>query len=291
MWGSRRRGLTTLTSRPILLFLAVLTLISPAAAGETASVSPGDTSFNARRDEVATRLQRAYPGFVAGISDNEVLLTDGSTLPYDDGTKDKSAKDWITDPDIEDMFRYNYPAGAPALVPEFNFDPGRARNADFFTKMYGDCRKDEVSKHLAKIVWLPKKYGRKLLVTSINGVDKHLQAVSDELDALPKTYDIDLFPIAGIYNCRSVMGTRFLSPHGYGIAIDISLRRTDYWRWRMFKITSPIKYRNKLPIEIIRIFEKHGFIWGGRWFHYDTMHFEYRPELLPAVPPGAAATP
>ncbi|MDD5211432.1 MAG: M15 family metallopeptidase, partial [Sulfuricurvum sp.] len=25
---------------------------------------------------------------------------------------------------------------------------------------------------------------------------------------------------------------------------------------------------------------KYGFIWGGRWYHYDTMHFEYRPELL-----------
>ena len=28
------------------------------------------------------------------------------------------------------------------------------------------------------------------------------------------------------------------------------------------------------------IFERHGFIWGGKWHHYDTMHFEYRPELL-----------
>jgi hypothetical protein len=28
------------------------------------------------------------------------------------------------------------------------------------------------------------------------------------------------------------------------------------------------------------VFEQHGFIWGGRWAHYDTMHFEYRPELL-----------
>src|SRR5262245_1812136 len=27
-------------------------------------------------------------------------------------------------------------------------------------------------------------------------------------------------------------------------------------------------------------FEKYGFIWGGHWYHYDTMHFEYRPELL-----------
>jgi len=31
---------------------------------------------------------------------------------------------------------------------------------------------------------------------------------------------------------------------------------------------------------ILFLFEKYGFIWGGKWFHYDTMHFEYRPELL-----------
>ena len=45
-------------------------------------------------------------------------------------------------------------------------------------------------------------------------------------------------------------------------------------------------------MEIVRIFEKHGFIWGGRWYHYDTMHFEYRPELScdsrPAMSRGAA---
>ena len=32
--------------------------------------------------------------------------------------------------------------------------------------------------------------------------------------------------------------------------------------------------------EIVDIFERHGFIWGGKWYHYDTMHFEHRPELL-----------
>jgi hypothetical protein len=39
-------------------------------------------------------------------------------------------------------------------------------------------------------------------------------------------------------------------------------------------------YKNQIPLEIVKIFEKYGFIWGGRWYHYDTMHFEYRPELL-----------
>ena len=39
-------------------------------------------------------------------------------------------------------------------------------------------------------------------------------------------------------------------------------------------------WKNKIPQEIVDAFEAEGFIWGGRWAHYDTMHFEYRPELL-----------
>ena len=39
-------------------------------------------------------------------------------------------------------------------------------------------------------------------------------------------------------------------------------------------------WKNQMPAAIIRVFEKHGFIWGGYWYHFDTMHFEYRPELL-----------
>ena len=50
---------------------------------------------------------------------------------------------------------------------------------------------------------------------------------------------------------------------------------SDYWRW------SKSGWHNRIQIEIARVFERHGFIWGGRWYHYDTMHFEYRPELLP----------
>ncbi len=40
-------------------------------------------------------------------------------------------------------------------------------------------------------------------------------------------------------------------------------------------------FRNRIPLGIVTICEKHGFIWGGTWYHGDTMHFEYRPELLP----------
>jgi hypothetical protein len=67
--------------------------------------------------------------------------------------------------------------------------------------------------------------------------------------------------------------------HAYGAAIDINTRFADYWRW-VSDDRTPIRWRNRVPIQIVRIFEKHGFIWGGYWYHFDTMHFEYRPELL-----------
>jgi hypothetical protein len=149
--------------------------------------------------------------------------------------------------------------------------------------MYGDCRLGAVARDLADIVWLPKKWGKKLKVTRINGVADKLAAVSRELDELPTNFDVFLFPSAGTYNCRPIAGTNRMSAHGHGIAIDLSTTATDYWLWNVGKtqdMHGAIPYRNKIPMEIVDIFEKHGFIWGGKWYHYDTMHFEYRPELL-----------
>ena len=40
------------------------------------------------------------------------------------------------------------------------------------------------------------------------------------------------------------------------------------------------RWTNRFPQVLVDTFESQGFIWGGRWYHFDTMHFEYRPELL-----------
>jgi hypothetical protein len=68
-----------------------------------------------------------------------------------------------------------------------------------------------------------------------------------------------------------------MSMHGYGAAIDLNRTFSEYWLWQKSK--DPISYRNRMPHEIVDIFERHGFISGGKWYHYDTMHFEYWPEL------------
>ena len=80
---------------------------------------------------------------------------------------------------------------------------------------------------------------------------------------------------------------RRLSAHSYGIAFDIAVPYSDYWKWRNPKAgeTTRIKYANRIPRQIVEIFRRHGFIWGGAWYHYDTMHFEFRPEILEHAKP------
>jgi hypothetical protein len=66
--------------------------------------------------------------------------------------------------------------------------------------------------------------------------------------------------------------------HAFGAAIDLNARFGDYWQWR--KGGGPIVWKNRIPLPIVEIFERHGFIWGGKWYHYDSLHFEYRPEII-----------
>ena len=62
-------------------------------------------------------------------------------------------------------------------------------------------------------------------------------------------------------------------------AIDINDRQADYWEF-LKSAGSQFTWRNRVPGAIGEIFERHGFIWGAKWFHVDSMHFEYRPELI-----------
>jgi hypothetical protein len=227
-----------------------------------------------------SRLVSAYPSLLERVDGNLLVWKDGTRMAVDDGKGEKDHETRLATADIKDMLAQPYTVGRPARQPARNDDPGRARNAAFFDKMYGDCTKGGVAHHLVDVVWLPRKWGKPLKVTRINGVADKLKAVSAELDALPEAFDTFLKPPAGTINCRPIAGTSRVSAHGYGIAVDIAIGRAHYWRWDGGKPGDVKSYRNAIPFEIVEIFERHGFIWGGKWYHYDTMHFEYRPELL-----------
>ncbi len=238
------------------------------------------------QDDRATRaldaLVAAYPDALAGHDGNALRWRDDTVMPAADAAASKTFPELLRHASIIDQFRIPYPRGPLEKPPAIDADPGRFRNKAFFTKMYGDCEKGEVSARLVPLVWLPKTWGKTIRVTSVNDVNVHLRKVSEEIDALPDNIKRAAFPIAGTYNCRAVADTGQPSAHGYGIAIDLNTAFSDYWYWGPH--AGPILYRNRIPKEIVAIFENHGFIWGGKWYHFDTMHFEYRPELLSARP-------
>jgi hypothetical protein len=221
-------------------------------------------------------MVRAYPAALSGFDGTNLIWRDGTRMPIGQVQPDGDAT--LSHASIADQLARSYPAGAPLLPPQG--DPGRARNQAFFDKMYGDCRAGQVAPKLVRVVWLPRTWGHTVSITSVNGVDRALDAVSRELDELPPDDTKYLYPIGGTYNCRPVAGTEQTSMHSWGAAIDINTRHSDYWRWSRSGEDAPT-YRNRIPADVVAVFERHGFIWGGRWAHFDTMHFEYRPELNP----------
>lgn len=216
------------------------------------------------------KLLKAYPNFLEKGEDNKLYWKDGSVMTYDDGME-KGFDEMLDNPDIEDMFSQEYVAGEDwSQPPAENFDPGRIRYEQFFSKMYGKSQ-GEVSKNLRTINW----FGTSVQVSTVNNIDEKFEAVMEDLEKLPEKFHKYFKKTAGTYNYRKIAGTDRLSTHSYGIAIDINTDYSDYWRW-----DKSMKYKNRIPYEVAEVFERHGFIWGAKWYHYDTMHFEYRPELL-----------
>ena len=274
---SVRRGLRSSLNARFGIFAATLILIStsvcPALSGDLFGGPP--LNISAYLD----KLVSSYPDWIKSHDNEFVVMKSGIKLPISDHKTNKSFDELLEHPDIDDMFYAQYPAGTTPKQPAKNYDPGRVRFEPLFKAMYGDCRRNEVDPKLRTIEWISAHGGGHVAITTVNGVDKALSLVSKELDTLPAAFIKFLMPSAGTYNCRTVAGSSVRSMHAYAAAIDLNSRYSDYWRWSTKGAADPV-WKNQIPIEIVRVFEKHGFIWGGYWYHFDTMHFEYRPELL-----------
>lgn len=236
-----------------------------------------DTKFSA----ILRALVEGYPDDCTGVEfpagkPVRVLFKNGAAIAYDDG-KEKTFAQKLDDSDLEDTFSQVYPLANPTdRLPE-NFDPGRFRCEPMFFALYGEtesavragCRSTEFC-------------GQKVIFSERCGAAEALAKVSADLTAL-FTSQPELARYAknlgGTFNWRKVEGTRRLSNHSFASAIDLNLDLSAYWRW-----DPPAKLaaysRLAFPQAIIETFERHGFIWGGKWYHYDSMHFEFRPELI-----------
>jgi peptidoglycan L-alanyl-D-glutamate endopeptidase CwlK len=217
------------------------------------------------------KLVKFYGKHFKVLDSNNIVWINGDTIELQTNPS-KTSNELFNNPDIKDQFNTKYPTGKVIIPKDSCFDPGRIRNEDFFCRMYG-YSKDEVYDNLDTLNWMGKQV---IKVSKINGCIDSLKKINKEVMLLPDSIKEFLNPSAGCFNFRNIAGTERLSCHSFGIAIDINVKYSNYWRWNK----GPYKYRNKIPYNIVEIFEKYGFIWGGHWYYYDTMHFEFRPELI-----------
>lgn len=222
---------------------------------------------------ILDNLPKAYPGTIVDVTPHYITWQDGTRM----------------------LIRGSFPPlnFISGLIHGTKYSIGSISAEDidndhyepFFRKMYGNSAA-EVKTKLVTIYWMPKIFGEKypLLVTTVNGVDKKLERISAALEKLPAADFKYLDNPAGTFYWRNVSHETYLSAHSFGIAIDLNSHYGTYWLWEYLKSNkkplSQLNLTNQIPKEIVEIFKKEGFFWGGDWYFVDTMHFEYRPELF-----------
>ncbi len=250
-----------------ILFLILAISFSPCFAGNNLN----HLAVSENPDRVLGKhLLKAYAKYIAKIENNLVYWKDGSTQVWDDHKK-KNFDEMVENPVIEDMLSQSYITGEKwQQPPPTNFSPGRIRNEQFFKKIYGESE-SAVQKKNRSVKW----FGKKIPFNKENGAADSLEAVEKDLQKLSPELKKYVSVTMGTFNWRKIRGAKQLSPHSFAIAMDINTAYANYWR-----DNGITKYKNRIPYEIVKIFEKHGFVWGGKWYHFDTMHFEFRPEFF-----------
>jgi hypothetical protein len=170
------------------------------------------------------------------------------------------------------------------------------RHRGFEAALYGGSLRAEIEKHLEPAFFL----GHRIVVH--RDIVEALKRVEAAIRGAAEREKAGRSPAAGAgglgeflgdigqvgaYNWRAIRGSRRMSYHSWGLAVDILPKKRDhraiYWLWERARngdwMLVPPEARWNPPAAVIRAFENEGFIWGGKWALYDNMHFEYRPEL------------
>ena len=273
----------------LLSLLALFVIVSRVTgeAGGAVFAVQGTPSADTEMKRDLLALMLAYPNDITGVEKADdglihVLTASGEKIIFDDG-QDKSFDDMLWNADIEDSMALPYPPDMITAVPEGNSDPGRIRCYALLHALYGSSQ-SEVEKSLRSV----SPCGR---FNQQGGAAAALEAAFGDIAGLTQARpNIGgfVYPMNGTYNYRVIAGTNTLSPHAFGIAIDLASGPGDYWRWASREQAQ--KRLASYPPELVQTMEAHGFIWGGKWAHFDYLHFEYRPEIIIKAKADAAKT-
>lgn len=264
----------------VSLLLALLPSLSPVQAAPQASgpsprpdILPAEDALNFRC------LREAYPAIRALETDSHgrqwLVFADDRRVLYRDAAGPQTP-DIPPAPhgegDVASSMAAPYPLEPERPPTPPGFAPGRLRSPDLLAALYGSEQKT-IASGLQTVLW----QGRPVRLSA--PAARALARVAERLEpvlALQPALRPYLTSEGG-FAWRRIAGENRLSPHAFGIAIDINAKRAPYWRWNKAR---PHPLQQSYPPEIVAAFEAEGFIWGGKWHEYDLMHFEYRPELI-----------
>ncbi|MDR0598893.1 MAG: M15 family metallopeptidase [Treponema sp.] len=161
------------------------------------------------------------------------------------------------------------------------------RDPEFYDTLWQAHTRDEAQANLTRISFLGKQFPvHRDLAERLKKIDALIQEEAENDPAVRRW--IDSLGSIGAWNWRTVAATVSRSYHSYGAALDIQPKTlgglATYWQWtadrnpEWYKV--PYSGRWHPPLSVVGIFERYGFCWGGKWPLFDTMHFEYRPEIL-----------
>ncbi|OPJ62401.1 M15 family metallopeptidase [Clostridium oryzae] len=263
--------------RILLFFLFFVVLVSVEQNTVFALVNEDDDSGYKRIKQDLLCMYMGYHDYIEGFekSGDKIFIKfrSGNKVIYDDKIE-KGFQQMLVNADVEDSLKQLYPLQPVTKLSEQDFDPGRMRPYAFLSEIYGRNR-SELSKNIVNVATRYKNYS----FNRNNGAADALKNTMNELTSFSNgSFNRFLFPGCGTYNYRVISGTGRLSPHAFGIAIDINSDRRDYWKWCTREQGE--KRILEYPKDMVNIFEKNYFIWGGKWGHFDTLHFEYRPEII-----------
>lgn len=161
------------------------------------------------------------------------------------------------------------------------------RDGSFFDALWGIRNRGEADSRQKRLTLfgLPVTVHENV-VASLKKVEA---AVKLSTDKETKDFLASLRRLEG-FNWRDIAGTQSRSNHAYGTALDLIPRtyggKAVYWLWSMPREGTNHWYkwtwlhRWVPPKAVVAAFEEEGWVWGGKWMLFDTIHFEYRPEIL-----------
>jgi len=233
-----------------------------------------------RNGDWALLLRGAWYYYAGGKILPENLLKDAANItPQPFYNYQKELPEWRK-PNAEEATRFS------EMASNRNMNSLK-RSPHFFDALWRINNRDEANQRMKTIRFLGKPVNVHYMIMENLALVEELIRAAAKTDPQVQAWINGINTLDG-WTWRDIAQTQSRSFHAYGLAVDILPKslggKETYWLWAARKKPEwwNISYNERYhpPAAVIKAFETYGFVWGGKWLFFDTMHFEYRPEIL-----------